>query len=323
MFVLIQIPCRDEAAILPVTLAALPSRLPHVDRIERLIIDDGSVDGTVDAARAAGVEHIVSLGARRGLARAYMAGLRRGLALGADIIVNTDADNQYCADDIGALVAPILAGHADLVIGARPIAEIASFSPTKKALQRLGSWTVRQLSGAQVADAPSGFRAVSREAAASLFVHDGYSYTLETLIQAGRGGFRIVSAPIRVNPPTRPSRLVKSTAGYVARSVIAMGRAFLTYRPFLVFAALALGAAVCAAVMLLAGAVAFGAALFALSGASVLAGVLANQIAANRRLIEDMRAASFDAADAARARGRAEAAAPANGAVAVARAGRA
>lgn len=293
-FVLIQIPCRNEEAVLPTTLRDLPTALPGADRLERLVIDDGSTDGTVAAAQTAGVEHVLSLGAHRGLARGYMAGLRRGLELGADVIVNTDADNQYRGEDIAAIVAPILDGRADLVIGARPIAEIESFSPVKKMLQRLGSWTVRQLSGADVSDAPSGFRAVSRAAATRLFVHDGYTYTLETLIQAGRGGFRVLSVPIRVNAETRPSRLVKSNASYVARAIVAMARAFLTYKPFYVFAALGAACLFMAFIALLAGSTAFSAAGLSLAGLSVVAGVLANQIAANRRLIEDLRADAFD-----------------------------
>jgi len=294
MFLLIQIPCRDEAAVLAATLADLPGRIEGVSRIERLVIDDGSVDDTVAVARAAGVEHILSLGARRGLARAYMAGLRHGLSLGADVIVNTDADNQYVGADIAALVAPIREGRADLVVGARPILEIEGFSRTKKMLQTLGSWSVRVLAGADVADAPSGFRAVNRAAAMRLFVHDGYTYTLETLIQAGRGGFRVLSTPIRVNPATRPSRLVKSNAHYVLRSVIAMARAFLTYKPFYVFAILAAGCLVATIAAIALGIELLAVATATLAGVCVVGGVLANQVAANRRLIEDMRAAQLE-----------------------------
>ena len=294
MFLLIQIPCRDEAAVLAATLADLPTEVAGVDRIERLIIDDGSTDETVAVARAEGVEHILSLGAHRGLARAYMAGLRHGLALGADVIVNTDADNQYVGEDITRLVAPIREGRADLVVGARPIQEIDGFSATKKMLQKLGSWCVRVLADADVADAPSGFRAVSRAAAQRLFVHDGYTYTLETLIQAGRGGFRVLSTPVRVNPATRPSRLVKSNASYVARSIVAMGRAFLTYKPFYLFAVLAAGCLVLSVAAIIFGVELLAVATATLAGVCVVGGVLANQIAANRRLIEDMRATALE-----------------------------
>jgi glycosyltransferase involved in cell wall biosynthesis len=227
----IQIPCFNEAAQLPATLAALPRTVPGVDRVEWLVIDDGSDDGTADVARRHGVDHVVCLAGHRGLARAFVAGLEAALKAGADVVVHTDADNQYCADDIPALVAPIRAARADIVVGARPIEQIAHFSRPKKLLQRLGSRVVRLLSGLEVADAASGFRAYSREAALRLSVFDGYTYTLETLIQAGQQGLAVMSVPVRVNAPTRESRLVASTASYVRRSALAMARAFIVYRP--------------------------------------------------------------------------------------------
>jgi len=242
MKLIIQIPCFNEEESLPGTLAALPREVPGFDTVEWLIIDDGSRDRTVDVARAHGADHVVHLPRNRGLARAFTVGLEAGLALGADVIVNTDADNQYCADDIPALVAPILAGEAELVIGERPIAQIAHFSPIKKALQRLGSAAVRFLSRTDVADAPSGFRAMSRTAAMQLNVFSEYTYTLETIIQAGQKGMAVASVPIRVNGETRPSRLMSSIDSYIKRSVLTMFRIFVTYRPLRFFMTLGIPA---------------------------------------------------------------------------------
>jgi len=227
----IQIPCFNEAAQLPATLAALPRTLDGIDTVQWLVVDDGSDDGTADVAHRAGVDHIVRLTRHRGLVQAFTAGLEAALKAGADIVVHTDADNQYAAADIPVLIAPIRAGRADIVVGARPIGEIAHFSTAKKVLQRLGSRVVRLLSGLEVADATSGFRAYSREAALRLSVFDGYTYTLETLIQAGQQGLAVVSVPVHVNAPTRESRLIASTSSYIRRSVLAMARAFIVYRP--------------------------------------------------------------------------------------------
>ena len=235
MKLIIQIPCFNEAETLSIALAALPRKVRGFDKVEWLVVNDGSTDDTVEAARRCGVDHIVSFKRNLGLARAYMAGLRASLELGADIIVNTDADNQYSAADIPRLVAPIVAGKADIVIGARPIGAIKHFSPLKKVLQWLGSAVVRGVSGTSVEDAPSGFRAVSRDAAMRLHVFNEYTYTLETIIQAGRKNMVIVSVPVNVNRDIRPSRLVKSIPSYVKRSVLTMLRIFVVYRPFRFF----------------------------------------------------------------------------------------
>ncbi len=236
MKLIIQMPCFNEAATLAVAQNALPKQLPGISSVQRLIINDGSTDDTVAVARSLGVDHIVSFPSNRGLARAFMAGLERCLLEGADIIVNTDADNQYEAADIPKLIQPILDGKADIVIGARPINDTEHFSWIKKKLQRLGSWAVRTASDTNVADAPSGFRAISREAAMRLNVFSEYTYTLETIIQSGLNGFAVVSVPIRTNPDLRPSRLVKSISSYVRRSLVTILRIFMTYKPFRFFA---------------------------------------------------------------------------------------
>lgn len=232
---IIQIPCFNEAKTLGVTLNDLPREVAGVDQVEWLIIDDGSTDGTAEAAEAHGVDHIVRLNGHQGLARGFTAGLQACVTAGADIIVNTDADNQYCAADIPALIAPILNGGADIVVGARPIAETAHFSPTKKLLQRLGSAVVRLASNTDVRDAPSGFRAMSRETAMRLHVFGDYTYTIETIIQAGQKGMRIASVPIRTNGDLRPSRLIKSIPRYVVQSISTICRIFVTYRPLRLF----------------------------------------------------------------------------------------
>ena len=235
MKLIIQIPCYNEAATLGITLRDLPRQVPGFDQVEWLVIDDGSTDATVQVAKDGGVDHIVRLPTNRGLARAFMAGLEACLHAGADVIVNTDADNQYHAADIPALVAPVLAGTAEMVVGARPIEQIAHFSPLKKLLQRLGSRVVQLASNTRVPDAPSGFRAFSRSAALQLNVFNSYTYTLETIIQAGQKGMAVVSVPIRVNADLRPSRLVRSIPQYLFRSTLTIGRIFLTYRPLRFF----------------------------------------------------------------------------------------
>ena len=216
---IIQIPCLNEEKTLPAVIADLPRSIDGIDVIEYLVIDDGSTDNTVKVARENGVHHVISLGRNRGLAQAFTNGLNNALLQGATIIVNTDADNQYDASCIPDLIAPIVATEADMVVGTRPITDIAHFSIIKKLLQKAGSYAVRTLSGTSVEDAPSGMRAYSRDMAMRLFVHNNYTYTLETLIQAGQSGYRVVSVPIRVNGETRPSRLFRSNASYVIHSM--------------------------------------------------------------------------------------------------------
>jgi glycosyltransferase involved in cell wall biosynthesis len=235
MKLIIQVPCLNEAGTLAIALDALPRTVPGFDTVEWLVIDDGSTDGTAELAKTLGVDHVVRHPVNRGLAAAFMTGMDACLARGADVIVNTDADNQYNADDIPKLTAPILASQADIVIGERPIAQTEHFSWIKKKLQRLGSWAVRVASQTQVADAPSGFRAISRGAAMRLNVFNAYTYTLETIIQAGMSNLRVASVPIRTNEDLRPSRLVKSISSYVKRSLITIVRVFVTYRPMFVF----------------------------------------------------------------------------------------
>jgi glycosyltransferase involved in cell wall biosynthesis len=233
---IIQIPCFNEESTLRGTLRDLPTVISGIDQVETLVIDDGSTDKTIAVARECGVNHIVALPRHQGLAKAFMAGLEASLKSGADIIVNTDADNQYCADDIPKLVTPILEGSAEIVVGARPIGETDHFSPTKRSLQKLGSWVVRLASRTDIPDAPSGFRAISRNAAMQLHVFNEYTYTLETIIQAGQKSMAITSVPVRTNPYSRPSRLFKNIPTYLHRQVSTIVRIFMTYRPFRFFA---------------------------------------------------------------------------------------
>ena len=235
MKLIIQIPCFNEEESLPATLAALPRELSGVDVIEYLVIDDGSRDGTIEAAKRCGVRHVVSLTRNSGLAAAFIAGLDACLKLGADIIVNTDADNQYHGADVEKIVKPILDGRADIVIGERPIDETEHFSWLKKKLQYLGSWVVRLASKTDIPDAPSGFRAITREAAMKLNVVSEYTYTLETIIQAGRNNMTIISVPVRTNPVMRESRLFKSMWQYVKRSIFTILRIFIMYKPLAFF----------------------------------------------------------------------------------------
>lgn len=240
MKLIIQIPCLNEADTLPQTLADLPQEIDGIDQIEWLIIDDGSTDDTVQVARAHGVQHIVQHPRNLGLATAFQSGLNACLQRGADVIVNTDGDNQYPGRYIADLVEPIVAGQADMVIGDRQTEMIPHFSPVKKRLQKLGSAVVRYASGTQVPDAPSGFRAISREAALRLNIFSGYTYTLETIIQAGNKKLTVSSVPITTNPKTRESRLIRNVPLYVLRSAITIMRLFMLYQPFRTFAYLSL-----------------------------------------------------------------------------------
>ena len=239
MKLVIQIPCLNEQATLPVTIADLPKSLPGVTSIELLVIDDGSSDRTSEVARELGVHRVVRFPARRGLARAFDRGLREALDMGADLIVNTDADNQYVGEDVGRLVEPILSRRADMVVGSRPIQSIRHFSPLKKTLQRLGSGVVRALSQSDIPDATSGFRAYSREAALRLTVLTGFTYTLETIIQASQKNITIAHVPIRVNGKTRESRLFRGMGSYITRSLGTMLRVYLMYQPLRFFMTLA------------------------------------------------------------------------------------
>ncbi|MBQ9245815.1 glycosyltransferase family 2 protein [bacterium] len=236
MKLIIQIPCYNEEVALPVTLSQLPTHIDGIDEIEVLIADDGSTDRTIEIAKDYGVKYIETTTHHRGLAKTFIMGIQRALAEGADIIVNTDADNQYCAEDIEKLVRPILESKADIVIGARPINEIKQFSPFKKILQKVGSRVVRLLSSTETEDAPSGFRAFSKEAALSINVFDNYTYTIETVIQSKTKGLHILSVPIRVNPTYRKSRLVKNIFTYIQKNSFTILRMFIIYRPFRFFA---------------------------------------------------------------------------------------
>ncbi|CCX89038.1 glycosyltransferase group 2 family protein [Clostridium sp. CAG:590] len=235
MKLIIQIPCLNEAETLEVALNDLPKHIDGIDEIEYLIINDGSTDNTVEVAKNWGVQYVVNFKQNKGLARGFMAGLDACLRNGADIIVNTDADNQYCGADIEKLVRPILDGKADIVIGERPIDDTAHFSPLKKKLQHIGSWTVRVASKSDIPDAPSGFRAYSREAALRLNVVNQYTYTLETIVQAGHEKFAMTSVPIRTNDELRPSRLFSSMFGYIKKSVVTIARSFMMYKPLRFF----------------------------------------------------------------------------------------
>ena len=302
MKLIIQIPCYNEEQTLPATLADLPTQIDGVDVIETLIIDDGSRDRTSDVARACGVHHVVRFTNNKGLASAFKAGLDACLAQGADIIVNTDADNQYRGDCIADLVAPIVAGQADVVIGARPIEDIREFSWLKKRLQRLGSWAVRRLSRTDVPDVTSGFRAYSRQAAMGLNIVSEFTYTLESIIQAGHQNLAITHVPIQTNAKTRESRLFKSIGGYIRRSLGTIFRIYTLYRPmrvFLTIGGVLLTAGVALAVrylwFMLQGegkghvqSVIISGVLLNLGFLVCMIGVLADLAGANRRLIEEV-----------------------------------
>ncbi len=302
MKLIIQIPCYNEADNLPETIQALPRKLSGVESIEYLVIDDGSRDNTSETAKLVGVHHIVRLKEHAGLAYGFMAGIEACLRLGADLIVNTDADNQYRADDIQQLINPILDGRADLVIGDRGVATLQDFSVVKRWLQRAGSWVIARASGVKTPDATSGFRAISRRAALHTLVLSEYSYTLETLIQAGAHRMAVVYVPVRTNPQTRPSRLMRSIPHYLANSGTTIVRAYTMYKPLRVFTALG-------AIFLLAG-LALGirflyfyligqgtghiqsiilAAVLLIVGFQIwLIGLLADLIGFNRKILEDL-----------------------------------
>ncbi len=241
MKLIIQIPCLNEEQTLAQTIADLPSAIPGIDIIEYLVIDDGSTDRTVEVARKSGAHHILKLGTNRGLGFAFSAGIERALSLGADIVVNTDADNQYLGADIPVLLEPILNNEADLVVGCRPIKDHPEFSWTKKILQRIGSWALRSISRTEVRDAASGFRAFSRETCLKLFVHTRFSHCMETLIQAGNAHLRVAAVDIRVNPRSRPSRLFSTVFQYVMKSGGTILMMFCLYRPGSFFALLSSG----------------------------------------------------------------------------------
>ncbi len=302
---IIQIPCYNEQDTLGITLAELPRSLPGVDTVEWLIVNDGSTDRTLEVAREHGVDHVIDFPHNQGLARAFMAGLEGCLKAGADIIVNTDADNQYCADDIGKLIGPILAHEAEIVVGARPIDRIEHFSWIKKRLQKIGSWAVRIVSGTDVPDAPSGFRAISREAAIQLNVFNTQTYTLETIIQAGQHDIPIAWVPVRVNPDSRPSRLIRSVSGYVLESMAVILRIFMLYRPlrfFMVLGSIPFGIGLVLGFRWLALVYVFpepgrtyvpslilAAILLIMGFQTWLFGLAAELIAANRKLLEEIR----------------------------------
>ena len=300
---IIKIPCYNEEETLPIALKALPRELEGIGKVEWLIIDDGCTDNTVEVAKAHGVDHIVSFPNNQGLAAGFMAGMRASIKLGADIIVNTDADNQYDARDIPKLIAPILEGKAEIVIGSRPIEEIKHFSPVKKALQRLGSAVVRLLSRTNVEDAPSGFRAMSRYAAIRMNVFNHYTYTLETIIQAGQKNIAIASVPIRVNEDLRPSRLVKSVPSYIRRSILTIFRIFAIYQPLKTFLYASVIPAVAGTAiglrylyLMFTGegggniqSLIFSAILFSAAFTMFFSGVLAELVGVNRVLLEELR----------------------------------
>lgn len=302
MKLIIQIPCYNEAETLEIALNDLPKHIDGVDTIEYLIINDGSKDNTVEVARKWGVHYVVSFTKNKGLAKGFMAGLDACLKNGADIIVNTDADNQYCGEDIEKLVRPILEGQADIVIGERPIDQTEHFSPLKKKLQHFGSWVVRKASKSDIPDAPSGFRAYSRDAAMRLNVTNEYTYTLETIVQAGREKIPMMSVPIRTNAELRPSRLFSSMFGYVKKSMFTIIRAYIMYKPLQFFSIvgsvpflIGLGLGVRFLAYMFLGqsgghvqSLILASTLLMLGFMTYVVGLLADTIAANRKILEDV-----------------------------------
>ena len=302
MKLIIQIPCYNEEVSLPVTLSQLPTHIDGIDEIEILVSDDGSTDRTVEIAKEYGVHHIVTTTHHRGLAKTFMMGIQSSLAAGADIIVNTDADNQYCAEDIEKLVKPILEKQADIVIGARPIKDIKNFSPIKKFLQYFGSKIIRLISSTAIEDAPSGFRAFSKDAALAINVFDNYTYTIETVIQSKTKGLHLLSVPIRVNESYRKSRLVKNVFSYIQKNSFTILRMFIIYRPFRFFAIIG-GTTLLAGLILLARfimlylldygnghiqSLIISAILIITGFQTTVFGVLADLLSINRKLIEDV-----------------------------------
>lgn len=301
MKLIIQIPCYNEAETLEIALNDLPKKLDGIDEIEYLIINDGSLDDTVEVAKRWGVHHVVNFKQNKGLAKGFMAGIDGCLRNGADIIVNTDADNQYCAEDIAALIRPVLDGKADMVIGARPIDQTEHFSFIKKKLQHFGSWVVRRASNTDIPDAPSGFRAYSREAAMRLNVVNDYTYTLETIVQAGREKIAVTSVPIRTNAELRPSRLFNSIWGYVKKSMLTILRAYMMYKPLKCFTYLAMAPIIIGlligfrflyymAVGMSGGHVQsliLACTLIIIGFLTIMIGLMADVIAANRKLLQD------------------------------------
>jgi glycosyltransferase involved in cell wall biosynthesis len=297
---IIQIPCLNEAGSLPATILALPRKIEGIDKIELLVIDDGSTDGTSEVARLWGADHVVRHRRNRGLAAAFRSGIEAALTAGADIIVNTDADGQYAGEDIALLVAPVVAGTADIVVGDRGVAANAHFSPLKRMLQRLGSSVVQRLAGTDVPDAVSGFRAMSREAAQRINITTEFSYTTDMLIQAGRKRLAIESVAIRTNPVDRPSRLFKSVPRFIVNTVITMARAYTTHNPLRVFVGAGLLTAGLGVVPIVrfmwfwltdqgnghVQSLTLGAALLVLGALFAILGILADLIGANRKLME-------------------------------------
>lgn len=300
MKLIIQIPCYNEAESLPETLLALPRTVPGIEVVEYLVIDDGSRDGTSDVARRWGVHHIVRHRTNRGLAAAFQSGLSAALAAGADIIVNTDADNQYDGRDIAALVAPIVAGQADIVIGDRQVTDNVHFGPLKRRLQALGSAVVQRLSRTRVTDAVSGFRAISRAAAQRINIVSDFSYTTEMLIQAGRKRMAVMSVPVRTNATLRPSRLFASIPQFIRNTAVTMARAYAMYNPLHVFMTLGAAAGVLGLLPILRflyfyavgeggghiQSLVLGGALVVLGALAMMFGIVADLIGRNRQLLE-------------------------------------
>jgi len=302
MKLIIQIPCYNEAQTLEIALNDLPKHIDGIDEIEYLIINDGSSDDTVEVAKRWGVNYVVNLRRNKGLAYGFMAGLDACLRNGADIIVNTDADNQYVAEDIELIVRPIIEGKSDIVIGARPIDETAHFSASKKLLQHFGSWVVQKASNSDIPDAPSGFRAYSREAAMRINVTNDYTYTLETIVQAGRNRIAQTSVPIRTNGELRPSRLFNSMMGYVKKSMITILRAYMMYEPLKTFTIIAIPPTIVGLIVIIrylayvvmgnsAGhiqSLILGCTLIIMGFMALTTGLIGDLIAKNRKLLEDI-----------------------------------